>query len=63
MKEYTPYEEFLALRRTVFELQRVMQIFNGSSDINKINEIEKPRKENEFLKNELCRKNIIIESL
>ena len=40
-----------------------MQTFDSSSDINKINEIEKLRKENEFLENELCRKKIIIQSL
>ena len=60
---YTPYEEFVALRHTVSELQRVMQTFTDSSDGNKSNEIDKLRKENEFLKNELCRKNLIIESL
>ena len=60
---YTPYEEFVALRHTVSELQRVVQTFNENSDVIRINEIEKLRKENEFLKNELCRKNLIIESL
>ena len=60
---YTPYEEFVALRHTVSELQRVVQTFNENSDFVRINEIEKLRRENEFLKNELCRKNFIIESL
>ena len=50
---YTPYEEFVALRHTISELQRVMQTFNDSSDGYKGNEIDKMRKENEFLKNEL----------
>ena len=51
VEEHTPYEELLALRCTIFDLQRVMQTFNGSSDVDKINKIEKLRKENEFLKN------------
>ena len=60
---YTPYEDFVALQHTVSEIQRVMQASNDNSDSNKINEIDKLRKENEFLRNELCRKNLIIESL
>ena len=40
-----------------------MQTFNGNLEIIKANEIEKLKKENEFLRNELCRKNLIIESL
>ena len=62
-EEYTPYIEFGALQHTVFELQRAMQICNGNLEIIKAREIEKLKKENEFLRNELCRKNLIIESL
>ena len=62
-KEYTPYIELEALQRTVFELLRAMQTFNGNLEITKAKEIEKLKKENEYLRNELCRKNLIIESL
>ena len=62
-EEYTPYIEFEALQHTVFEIQRAMQTFNGNLAISKDKEIEKLKKENEFLRNELCRKNLIIESL
>ena len=59
---YTPYEEFVALRHTFSELQRVVQTSNENSDLVRVNEIEKLRRENEFLR-KLCRKNLIIESL
>ena len=40
-----------------------MQTFNGNLEIIKAKEIEELKKENKFLRNELCRKNLIIDSL
>ena len=62
-EEYTPYIEFEALQHTVFELQRAMQTFCGNLEIIKAKDFEKLKKENEFLRNELCRKSLMIESL
>jgi len=45
-EEYMPYIEFKALQRTVFELHRAMQTFNGNLEIIKVNEIEKLKMEN-----------------
>ena len=38
-KKYMPYEEFVAFRHTVSDLQPAMQTFNGISDVNKIIQI------------------------
>ena len=38
-EEYTPYIEFEALQRTLFELQRAMPTFNGNLEITKAKEI------------------------
>ena len=61
--KFTPYEEFVALRHMVIEMQDTVRSSCSSSEVATKDDIEQLKKENEFLKNELRRKNLIIESL
>ena len=62
--KYTPYNEFIALRHMVLEMQDAVQSSSSSSEALAAKvDIDKLKKENEFLKKELHRKNLIIESL
>eukprot|EP00112_Aurelia_sp_Birch-Aquarium-sp1_P025703 Seg87.3 transcript_id=Seg87.3/GoldUCD/mRNA.D3Y31 product="hypothetical protein" protein_id=Seg87.3/GoldUCD/D3Y31 len=62
--KFTPYEKFVALRHMVLEMQDTVQSSCSSSEaLATKDDIEKLKNENEFLKNELRRKNLIIESL
>ena len=62
--KFTPYDEFIALRRMVLEMQDAVRTSCSSSEALATKaDMEKLKIENEFLKKELHRKNLIIESL
>ena len=62
--KFTPYDEFLALRHTVLEMQDSVRTSCSSPEALATKaDIDKLKRENEFLEKELHRKNLIIESL
>ena len=62
--KFTPCDEFLALRHTVLEMQDAVRTSCSSPEaLGMKADIDKLKRENEFLKKELHRKNLIIESL